>query len=215
LPFVFSRASRGIERDRDSCGLPLWRVGSGRAIFISEALFTGYTPIFLLRGRKRIADTLRATMFVAMAAELVILIGLQASGKSTFFRERFAATHAHVSKDLFRNNRNRNRRQQELVEAALLAGCPVVVDNTNPTVEERRSLTELGRRFGARIVGCSFESGVRECLARNALREGKARVPDVAIYATAKRLVLPSHAEGFDELLCVRLNGYAFEVRVC
>jgi predicted kinase len=71
-------------------------------------------------------------MFVAMAAELVILVGLQASGKSTFFREQFAATHEHVSKDLLRNNRTRNRRQRELIEAALWAGRPVVVDNTNP-----------------------------------------------------------------------------------
>jgi predicted kinase len=154
-------------------------------------------------------------MYVAMDVELVILVGLQASGKSTFFRERFAATHEHVSKDLFRNNRNRNRRQRELVEAALGAGCPVVVDNTNPTVKERRLLIELGRQFGARIAGYFFESGVRECLARNARREGKARVPDVAIYATAKRLVHPSRVEGFDEILCVRLNGSAFQVRAC
>jgi predicted kinase len=154
-------------------------------------------------------------MYVAMNVELVILVGLQASGKSTFFRERFAATHEHVSKDLFRNNRNRNRRQRELVEAALRAELPVVVDNTNPTVEERRALIESGHKFGARIVGYCFESGVRECLARNARREGKARVPDVAIYATANRLVLPSRAEGFDELLCVRLKGSTFEIRVC
>jgi predicted kinase len=154
-------------------------------------------------------------MFVAMAAELVILVGLQASGKSTFFHEQFAATHEHVSKDLLRNNRNRNRRQRDLIEAALQAGRPVVVDNTNPAVEDRRPLVELGREFGARIVGYYFESGVRECLARNARRECKARVPNVAIYATAKRLVPPSRAEGFDQLLCVRLNGSAFEVRAC
>jgi predicted kinase len=154
-------------------------------------------------------------MYVAMNVELVILVGLQASGKSTFFPERFAATHEHVSKDLFRNNWNRNRRQRELVEAALRAEFPVVVDNTNPTVEERRALIESGHKFGARIVGYCFESGVRECLARNARREGKARVPDVAIYATANRLVLPSRAEGFDELLCVRLKGSTFEIRVC
>jgi predicted kinase len=154
-------------------------------------------------------------MFVAMAAELVILVGLQASGKSTFFRERFAATHEHVSKDLLRNNRTRNRRQRELIEAALWAGRPVVVDNTNPAVDDRWPLVELGREFGARIVGYYFESGVRECLARNARRECKARVPDVAIYATAKRLVPPSRAEGFDELLCVRLNDSTFEVRAC
>ena len=94
--------------------------------------------------------------------ELVIFVGLQASGKSTFFRERFAATHEHVSKDLFRNNRNRNRRQRELVEAALRAEFPVVVDNTNPSVEERRALIESGHKFGARIVGYCFESGMRE-----------------------------------------------------
>ena len=56
---------------------------------------------------------------------------------------------------------------------------------------------------------------MRECIGRNEVREGKARVPDVAIYATAKKLVAPSIEEGFDELLCVRLNDSAFEVRGC
>jgi predicted kinase len=154
-------------------------------------------------------------MVGTMGMELVIFVGLQASGKSTFFRGRFAATHEHVSKDLFRNNRNRNRRQRELVEAALRAGRSVVVDNTNPTVEDRRPLVELGRGFGARVVGYHFDSGTRGCLARNARRRGKARVPDVAIFATAARLVPPSREEGFDELRRVRLDGPSFEVRAC
>jgi len=33
--------------------------------------------------------------------ELIILVGLQASGKSTFVRERFEASHTIVSKDNF------------------------------------------------------------------------------------------------------------------
>jgi len=148
-----------------------------------------------------------------MGVELVVFVGLQASGKSTFFRGRFAATHEHVSKDLFRNNKNRNRRQEELLEAALRAGRSVVVDNTNPTLGDRRPLVELGRGFGARIVCYHFDSGVRGCLARNARREGRARVPDVAIFATAKRLVAPSREEGFDEIYGVRLIDAAFEVR--
>ena len=148
-----------------------------------------------------------------MDAQLVIFVGLQASGKSTFFLGRFAATHEHVSKDLLRNNRDRNRRQGQLIEAALRAGRSVVVDNTNPTAEDRRPLVELGRQFGAGVVGYYFDSGVRDCLARNARREGRARVPDVAVFATAKRLVPPSRNEGFDELYRVRLNGQAFEVR--
>ena len=145
--------------------------------------------------------------------ELVIFIGLQASGKSTFFRGRFAATHELISKDLFPNNRNRNRRQEELIRAALSAGRPVVVDNTNPTVEDRQTLVRQGREHGAKIVGYYFESTARECVERNRLRAGKAKVPDVAIYATAKKLVPPSYPECFDELFRVRLTGFSFEVR--
>ena len=51
--------------------------------------------------------------------ELIVFVGLQASGKSTFFRERFAGTYQHVSKDLFPHNRNKNRRQEQLLHAAL------------------------------------------------------------------------------------------------
>ena len=142
-------------------------------------------------------------------------MGLQASGKSTFFRERFAETHQHVSKDLFPNNRNKNRMQEHLLRAALAEGRCVVVDNTNPTLEDRRALIGLGGEYGARIVGYYFDASVRECIRRNKVREGKARVPDVAIYATAKKLVAPSIEEGFDELLRVRLNDSAFEVRGC
>ena len=150
----------------------------------------------------------------ALDKELVILVGLQASGKSTFFRERFAATHEHVSKDLFRNNRNPNRRQAQLIAAALKEGSPVVVDNTSPTVEDRRALIELGRELGAKIVGYYFDSTVRQCIERNRLRAGKERVPDVAIYATASKLVPPSCSEGFDELFRVRTtDDSTFEVR--
>ncbi len=146
--------------------------------------------------------------------ELVILVGLQASGKSTFFRERFAATHEHVSKDLFRNNKNRNRRQAQLIEAALKEDSPVVVDNTSPTLEDRRALIELGRELGAKIVGYFFEPDVRRCIERNRLRPGRERVPDVAIYATARKLVPPSYSEGFDRLFHVRTtDDPSFEVR--
>lgn len=145
--------------------------------------------------------------------ELVIFIGLQASGKSTFFRKHFAATHLHVSKDLMRNNKNRARRQAQLIEAALQAGHSVVVDNTNPTVEERASLIQLGRAYDAEIIGYYFESLLSHSLERNQQRSGKARVPDVAIYATIKRLQPVSYAEGFHKLFYVKIAGNcAFDV---
>ena len=43
--------------------------------------------------------------------EMIILMGLQASGKSTFYRTHFADTHEHVSKDLLRESKNKNKKQ--------------------------------------------------------------------------------------------------------
>jgi predicted kinase len=139
--------------------------------------------------------------------ELIIFIGLQASGKSTFFLNHFATTHELVSKDCFRNNKNPARRQTQLIEAALKAGKSVVVDNTNPTVEDRASIIQLGHLYKAEIIGYYFKSQVKHSLERNQQREGKARVPDVAIYGTIKKLVRPSYGEGFERLFYVKIAG--------
>jgi predicted kinase len=148
-----------------------------------------------------------------MTRELVLFIGLQGSGKSSFYRACFADTHELVSKDCFPNNRNPARRQRQLIEESLGAGRSVVVDNTNPTVADRSQLIALARSFGAVVVGYYFESHLADCLERNRQRQGKARVPDVALYATRKRLCLPSLAEGFDRIHYVRLLGEGkFEV---
>jgi predicted kinase len=138
--------------------------------------------------------------------ELVLFIGLQGSGKSSFYRERFAATHVHVSKDLWPNARKREARQRRLIAQALAEGRPVVVDNTNPRMEDREPLIAIGREHGARVVGYAFESDLEACLARNARRVGRARVGDKALHITSRNLRWPSYAEGFDELFHVRLD---------
>lgn len=99
-----------------------------------------------------------------------------------------------------KNSRDRDARQQQLIGAALAAGRNVVVDNTNPTRDVRAPLIALGRRFGARVIACYFEAVPKHAVARNHLREGKARVPPAAIFVTSKKLVPPSFDEGFDEV---------------
>jgi predicted kinase len=132
--------------------------------------------------------------------ELVIFVGLQGSGKSTYYREHFAATHVHVSKDLMKNARDRDSKQLLMVEKALAEGKAVVVDNTNPSPAVRAPLIVAARRMGARVVGYYFDVPVRVALERNRGRQGKERVPDVAVFVTAKKLVPPKFEEGFDEI---------------
>ncbi|MBI4862983.1 MAG: ATP-binding protein [Candidatus Riflebacteria bacterium] len=149
-----------------------------------------------------------------MTAELVIFVGLQASGKTTFFEQRFRQTHVLVSKDLLRNNSRPGRRQRELVTTALAEGKSIVVDNTNATPEDRRELVGIGRAAGARVVAYVFTAALEGCLRRNAAREGRSRVPDRALYVTRSRLVWPTADEGHDAMYRVELvPGAGFVVR--
>ena len=144
----------------------------------------------------------------------MILVGLPAAGKTTFYQQNFAASHRHVSKDLWPNAAGRDARQRRALTAALAEGASVVVDNTNPSVAERAALVAIARAGGARVVCYFFDVTTRQAVARNAGRTGRQKVPNVAIFTVAKRLEPPTRAEGFDELFRVTLTeDRTFSVR--
>lgn len=142
--------------------------------------------------------------------ELIVFVGLQASGKTTFYHNNFAATHQHISKDLFPNNKNKDRRQIQLITLALEDGKSIVVDNTSPTNIQRAPLIEIGNNYNCTIIGYYFDLPLKLCLERNAQRQGRAKVPEIGIYATAKKLTRPDLSEGFHYLFVINpesLNG--------
>lgn len=147
-----------------------------------------------------------------MTTELIVFVGLPGAGKSTFFRAHFAATHLHASKDLWPNARRPEARLQRVVEEALASGRSVVVDNVSPSSESRAGVIAIGRRLNVEIVGYFFDVDIATTLERNAGREGKARVPEVAIYSAAKMLDRPLLEEGFGRLFIVR-DGKVREYR--
>ncbi|MGV4983208.1 AAA family ATPase [Streptomyces sp. NPDC001709] len=148
--------------------------------------------------------------------DVAVLVGLQASGKSTFYEQCLSDRYALVSKDLFpRGARNKQQRQMRLVAEHLAAGRPVTVDNTNPSPQEWSPLVAVAHAHGATVTAYWFPPDAAGSLRRNAIREGRERVPDVGVLATMKRLREPSTADGFDEVREVRFDGRGgFEVRL-
>ncbi len=131
------------------------------------------------------------------------IIGIQATGKSTFFCQRFYDTHVRINLDMLKTR----HREQVLLEACLAAKQSFVVDNTNVTMAGRARYIELARAAGFRVVGYYFRSTLQDAVQRNRQRAGSKVIPEKGIAATHRRLQAPSLREGFDELYRVTING--------
>jgi predicted kinase len=132
-------------------------------------------------------------------AEAVILVGLQGSGKTTWFRENFAQTHVHVSRDI---------QKTAAAEAALIADClrkrsSFVIDDTNATRQARAPFIRGAKAAGYRVIACFFDVPVRTAIGRNNHRKDKRPIPVPAILKTAKQIEKPAIEEGFDEVRMV------------
>lgn len=135
--------------------------------------------------------------------EAIILIGIQASGKSTFYRDRFFNTHVRINLDMLKTQ----HREQYLVNACIAAKQPFVVDNTNPAREDRRRYIEAAKAAGFTVTGYYLQSKVDDCKERNEKRPVGQAVPLKGLLGAAGRLELPSVEEGFDKLYYVKVSG--------
>jgi predicted kinase len=137
--------------------------------------------------------------------EAIIFVGIQGSGKSTFYRQRFFDTHVRISLDVLRTR----HREQILLQACLAAQQPFVIDNTNPTAADRARYITPARQAKFHVIAYFFDTTLQDAIRRNKLRTGKQRVPVPAIAATLRKLQPPSMEEGFDAIHTVSLaaNG--------
>lgn len=137
----------------------------------------------------------------------VIFIGIQASGKTTFYKNKFK-NFAHINLDELHT---RNKEKQAVI-SCIENGISFVVDNTNPIKSDREKYILLAKANKYKIKGYYFRSSINESIGRNAYRVGKAKVPNCAIASTHNKLELPEYKEGFDELYYVHIENEEFVV---
>jgi predicted kinase len=133
--------------------------------------------------------------------EAILFAGLQASGKSSFYRERFFATHLRINLDML----GTRHREWRLLRFCLETRMRFVVDNTNPARADRRRYIVPAKEAGFRVVGYYFQSRVEDCQRRNLRRAAPWQVPSAGLFGTSARLELPRFEEGFDELHYVKI----------
>src|SRR5260370_37015735 len=126
--------------------------------------------------------------------EAVIFVGVQGSGKSTFYRERFFDTHVRINLDMLRT-----RHREQLLLAACLAGKQAfVIDNTNPLPSDRARYIGPAREAGFRVVAYFFETPLADAIRRNHQRGGKQKIPVPAIAGTLRKLPVSTPEKSCD-----------------
>lgn len=140
--------------------------------------------------------------------QAVLCIGIPATGKSTFCRQRFAESHIRLNLDMLRTR----HRERLLLEACLAARQSFVVDNTNLTRADRARYIKPARAAKFRVIGYYFESRISDALVRNSGRAEAERIPERGVRGASGRLELPDRVEGFDELYHVSIGGAEFRV---
>lgn len=139
--------------------------------------------------------------------QAIVFIGIQGAGKSTFYREYFVDTHIRINLDMLKTR----HREKLIFEACLSAKQRLVIDNTNPTVEDRKRYITPAKAQGFQVLAYYFNSELVDCKQRNSQRSGKKVIPLVGILSTYKKLVLPSYTEGFDAIYSVKTRpDYSF-----
>ena len=142
--------------------------------------------------------------------DMVIMIGLQGSGKSTFCAAHYPE-YTRINLDTLRTR----KKEHDTLLLALNRKENIIIDNTNPTKDDRKKYIQAGRAQKYKIIGCFMQSRLQDCIERNNARTGKDRIPDIAISCTANKLELPYYDEGFDELYYVKITDAGFTATLC
>lgn len=197
-----------------SCGDRKFGWNCGLAFQTPEEFFLGEAPVAFTWQSLDPAAYLKSlgpnptgftgSSITKSSQEMVMFVGMPASGKSTFAEKHFIpAGYEWINKDTHKT------KCAKMAAEAVAKGKRVVVDNTSPTLDARSEFIQIAKHAGV-AVRCFVFDNPREVndhlnFFREALTKGdRRRVPDVAYNIYKSKFVMPSTAEGFSEICTVK-----------
>ena len=144
---------------------------------------------------------------IKLNRQMILFIGIQASGKTTFYHNELARhSYVHINLDTLHTR----HKEQVAISECYEHDASFVVDNTNPEKADRERYIAEAKQHGYEVIGIFFQSILKDCIARNEARDDK--VPQLAIPNTQNRLQMPDYSEGFDRLYFVQIVGQDFVI---
>ena len=159
-------------------------------------------------------------MGVNLMTEFIMLVGLPASGKSTY-AEKLKEKEYHIhSSDSIReeltgdaNTQDKNKdvfaTLHKRVKDDLSNGISCVYDATNMSMKRRKAFLNEIKQYNCRKICVLFVMPVEVCKKRNSIRER--RVPDEVFDKMLKSFWVPMMYEGWDSIKINIINGYKYD----
>src|SRR5258706_11583786 len=94
--------------------------------------------------------------------EAIIFVGVQGSGKTSFYRQHLLESHVRISLDMLRTR----HREQLLLAACLQGKQPFVIDKTNPLPSDRARYQDMLSRLGQLDFGWWHTFSPHPCVTR-------------------------------------------------
>lgn len=151
-------------------------------------------------------------------AQLVMLVGIPGSGKSTFSKNLIQASGSKIRWHRISQDELGNRRTCEAAaRKSLSSNCHTIIDRCNFDTQQRRTWFNIAREYKAFVTVCVLLPPFKVCLQRalerrnhegkvDALAMGVKKVTTI-VKSMQKKLVLPlSTEEGIDRLVYCRNN---------
>jgi len=159
--------------------------------------------------------------------KVFLLSGPPASGKSSWVRERMTSNDEWISRDnvrfsIVREDEEYFSHEDEVFDTFInyinqTLEKPeveyVFIDATHINYKSRHNTLSKVRMKNVEELNCvCFTTPLAVCLERDRLREGRARVPDVAIHNMVKAFDMPTEKENFTHVFVVDKDGVTTEV---
>ena len=94
--------------------------------------------------------------------EVVIIIGSQASGKSTLSNKYKQIGYTYLNRDSLGYNA-KIKHLYPLLESALKRGENVVIDNTHPTIKSRSEFIKIAKQFDCTVTAQVMTTSIEDC----------------------------------------------------
>ena len=93
-----------------------------------------------------------------MVRKMVIMMGIQGSGKITFYHKYLEEEYIRLNLDTLKTR----HQERLLIQKCMEDGKNFAIDNTNPTKEDRQRYIPIAREADYRIIGYFMENRMPE-----------------------------------------------------